>query len=454
MLTSSRTRIAVLTAVVIGGAIAAVIRPGPEAAPVERFDPGRTTSAAGMARTVATARRRLALNPEDAEAAVNLADVLMRQGRVERHGAHGAEAEVALRSVLRQEPDHYTAIRTLGVTLLAQHRFRDAAASAQQAMRRRPDDAWNYGVLGDAWLELGDYDQAFDAFDTMARLRPDAAAYDRVAYAQELQGRLDDALRTMERAAGATGAHDPESQAWHYAQLGHLHLEMGNLAAAHREFGRADFTFPGHPYARTGLARVAAARGDHAGALRLYRELLVSGPTPELAAAAGDLLALTGDDAGAATMYERAETLEREGWQEAAPQPAALARMLAERGLKTAEAVVLAEQAAAARADIFTMDALAIAYFRAGRLDEAAAAAGRALRTGSRDRRLLYHAAAIAHARGRDTEARRLLARIPGGHVASDVALARRSGAGWTDLVDLNPPPNAATAAATAPPLP
>ncbi len=435
MLNSSRTRIAVLAAVVLVGALAAVLRPGPEAAPVERFDPGRTTSAAGMAQTVATARRRLAVNPGDAEAAVNLADVLIRQGRVERHGAHGAEAEVALRFVLREEPDHYPALKMLGVTLLAQHRFRDAAASAQQAVRRRPDDAWNYGVLGDAWLELGDYDQAFDALDTMARLRPDAAAYDRVAYAQELQGRLDEALRTMHRAAEATGAHDPESQAWHYAQLGHLYLEKGNLDAAHREFGRADFTFPGHPYARNGLARVAAARGDYAGALQLYRALLASGPTPELAAAAGDLLALTGDDAGSAAMYERAEKLERDGWKEAEPQPAALARMLAQRGLKTPEAVVLAEQAAASRADIFTMDALAIAYFRAGRLDEAARASHRALRTGSRDRRLLYHTAAIEHARGRDTEARRLLARIPGGHAAVDVALARRWDAGWTDLV-------------------
>jgi tetratricopeptide (TPR) repeat protein len=431
MTVSSRTRIAVLSGVIIGGAgLAWAIRPQAASATlvansVERFEPGRTTSFEGMAQTVATARRRLAADPADVEAAVSLADVLMRQGRVERHGAHGAEAEAVLRSVLREEPDNYTAIRMLGVTLLAQHRFRDAVTAATRAIGLRPTDAWNYGVLGDAQLELGEYEQAFDAFDRMAAIRPDASVYARVAYAHELQGRLGEALRHMRRAAEATGAHDPESLAWHYAQLGHLYLEAGAVESARREFAHADYVFPGHPYARFGLARVAAARRDYASALRMYQELLVTGATPEIAASVGDMLALTGDSDGAAAMYAKAEALEREGWKEEAPQPAALARMLAERGLKTADAVALGEEAAATRSDIFTMDALALAYFRAGRLDEAAAASNQALRTGTGDRRLLYHAAAIAHARGRADEARRLLARVLEGTPALDVTIVQ-----------------------------
>jgi tetratricopeptide (TPR) repeat protein len=430
MTLSSRTRIAVLSGVIVGGAgLAYAMRPAsrvtPVATPVERFELGRTTSADGMAQTVATARRRLAADPTDVEAAVSLADVLMRQGRVERHGAHGAEAEAVLRSVLREEPDNYTAVKMLGVTLLAQHRFRDAVAAATKAIGLRPADAWNYGVLGDAQLELGEYDQAFDAYDRMAAIRPDASVYARVAYAHELQGRPGDALRHMRRAAEATGAHDPESLAWHYAQLGHLSLEMGAVDSASREFAHADHVFPGHPYAQLGLARVAAARKDYPTALRMYQALLVTGATPEVAASVGDMLGLTGDAAGAAAMYAKAETLEREGWKSEAPQPAALARMLAERGLKTPDAVALAEEAASKSSDIFTMDALALAYFRAGRLDEAAAASVRALRTGTRDRRLLYHAAAIARARGQIDEAKRLMAQVLEGTPALDVAIVR-----------------------------
>jgi tetratricopeptide (TPR) repeat protein len=366
----------------------------------------------------------VAARPSDATAAVRLADLLLRLARVESDGAHAIEAERVLTAVLDQTPGEYTALKMLGASYLSQHRFRQAADVARRAMQVRSDDAWTYGVLGDAMIELGEYQAAFDAFDQMARLRPDAAAYARVAYAYELQGNVREALRLMQRAADATGAHDAESLAWHYAQLGHLYLELGDVDAASREYRRADHAFPGHPYAQTGLARVAAARGDYAGALAIARALLERAPTPELAASVGDLLRVTGDTTGAETMYRHAEALEREGWENEAPQPQALARLFAERDMKSTEAVQLAEDAAAARADIFTLDTLAWAYYRAGRLDDAARESARALRTGTGDRRILYHAAAIANARGESAKARDLLQRVIENGAPLDLAIA------------------------------
>ena len=210
----------------------------------------------------------------------------------------------------------------------------------------------------------------------------------------------------MRMAAEATGTHDPESLAWHYAQVGNILFRMGRVDAASHEFARARHAFPGHPYARTGLARVAAARGDYPGALESYRALLGEAPTPELAATVGDLLGRTGDAAGAEAMYVQAETLEREGWQSEEPQPAALARMLAERGRDVEEAVTLAEEAARSRSDIFTMDALAWAYYQAGRFPEAHAASVQARRTGTADPRIRCHGAAIDEAVGDDGAAR------------------------------------------------
>jgi hypothetical protein len=68
------------------------------------------------------------------------------------------------------------------------------------------------------------------------------------------------------------------------------------------------------------------------------------------------------------------------------------------RGEKIDEAVRLAETAARDRDDIFTNDALAWAYFRAGRIDDASRASARAMRTGTRDRELRRRAATIADA--------------------------------------------------------
>jgi Tfp pilus assembly protein PilF len=111
-------------------------------------------------------------------------------------------------------------------------------------------------------------------------------------------------------------------------------------------------------------------------------------------------------------MYVEGERLEREGWQTEEPQPQALARFLAERNRKIPEAVRLAEEASARRQDVHTLDALAWSYYKAGRLAEARHAIARALRTGTRDARILTHAAAIAAAAGDDAGAAALRARI------------------------------------------
>jgi tetratricopeptide (TPR) repeat protein len=80
---------------------------------------------------------------------------------------------------------------------------------------------------------------------------------------------------------------------------------------------------------------------------------------------------------------------------------AALALFLADRDRKLDDAVMIAETVAKTRRDIFTEDALAWTYYKTGRLDEAAAASKRALRTGTRDENILSRAAAIQSALAR-----------------------------------------------------
>ena len=340
-------------------------------------------------------RARVAANPGDGEAAVLLADALMRLARVDGDASLPLEAERALRATVAHDPADYTARRMLGVVLLAQHRFTQALDAAREAQRVRPEDAWNYAVAGDALLELGRYQEAFASFDELNRRRPDAGAYARAAYARELQGDLASARAFMQMAADGTGAHDPEAQAWYLSQLGNLLLLEGRLDEADRKFRQAEFTFPGHPYGHTGRARVMIARGR----LREAYELLATGhDTPETWAMRGDIATRLGDNSAAKRAYEHAERAERDGWQKEEPQPAALARFFAERGMNSSEAIELAERAATTRHDIHTMDALAWAYWRAGRADDASKAIAVATSTGSKDPRIRCHADAIASA--------------------------------------------------------
>jgi tetratricopeptide (TPR) repeat protein len=361
------------------------------------------TTSSGLQQRIDEMDRRLRATPDDTGAAVLLADALLRQARATNDGRPAGRASEVLNAALKEHPGQYDVLRMLGAIYLSQHRFREALAVGRRSRDLRPDDAWNYGVMGDAQIELGEYSEAFDAFDKMMALRPNAAAYARVAYARELRGDVAGALAAMQMAAKATAPNDSEAQAWYAVQSGELHLKMHRWDDADREYRRALFVFANYPLAVTGQGKLRVARGDRDGALTIYLEQLKRTPTLDLAARIGDLYAERGDAAQSEHYYQLAEDLAGPG---VAQTEANLALFLADHDRKLSEAVEIAETVAAARHDIFTEDALAWAYYKAGRLDEAYAASQRALSTGSRDEALLSRAGRIRAAVDRQSGSR------------------------------------------------
>ncbi len=395
----------VIIAAVVAMVVAANIREGrssgrPSSVPPPLGAPGAPmTSREGLAKRVADMEARLAKRPADVGSSVLLADALIRLSRVTGTAGTTVRAEQVLSAAAREAPGNYDVLHAQGALLLSQHKFKEALAVAEQCRAQRPSDPTNFGVLGDAHLERGEYDAAFDAFDQMMRLRPNAASYSRVAYARELQGDLTGALQSMTLAADASAGSDVEGTAWYHAQVGELYLQLNKPDDAMREFATASHAFPGHPFAVRGYAKALVATGNPDQALSLLQDLVKTSPTPELYAQLGDLLTALGRPADATRQYALAEA----AWRSDAPEPKNLARFLAERRWKLDEAVQIAEGAAAVRQDIFTQDALAWAYFQSGRIDDARRTMALALRTGSRDPDLRRHAAAISKARALPT---------------------------------------------------
>lgn len=349
------------------------------------------SSREGLAGRIAAMDARLAADAGDVEAAVLLADALLRQGRISGSAAPSMRAEQVLRQALREAPGNYDALRMQAAVYLSQHRFREAIEVSERCREMRPADAVNFGAIGDAYIELGDYPQAFDAFDRMMTLRPSAAAYSRVAYARELQGNLPGALESMRMAADASEGGDLEAMAWYRAQVGELYLRMGRHAEALQFFAAASQAFQGHPFAVIGYAKTLEATGKKDEAKALLEDVAKRTPTPDVYARLGDLAAAGGSAAEAEKYWALAEA----AWRTEAPEPGHLARFLAERNRKIDEAVTIAESAAQTRNDIFTNDAVAWAYFKAGRTADAKRAIRNALRTGTKDPDILRHARAI-----------------------------------------------------------
>ena len=167
-----------------------------------------------------------------------------------------------LRRALALDPKDYLAVSGLGSLALSRHRFRDALALGEQARALNPDSARHYGVIGDALVELGRYREAFHAFDTMNRLRPEPL----VLRAHLLRPRADRPHRRRDqgdeaRVDAATGAAEPT--AWTHVQLGKLYFDHGRYADAEREYRLALRIFPDYAYGLDALAQALAARGAY-----------------------------------------------------------------------------------------------------------------------------------------------------------------------------------------------
>ncbi len=193
------------------------------------------------------------------------------------------------------------------------------------------------------------------------------------------------------------------------------------LAEARVAYERALNFFPRYSLAIVGLARVKAASGELDEAASLARPELERAPSIGLAAFLGDLAATRQQSDEAERYYNLAEAVGRGG---TSASDESFALFLAERHRSVAEAERLAEEAARTRHDIVTLDALAWARFRVGNIGGARTAIEDALRTGTRDRKLRYHAAAILQASGDVAAARDHLRLAIDGHRHFDLIAA------------------------------
>ncbi|HWS99921.1 MAG TPA: tetratricopeptide repeat protein [Pyrinomonadaceae bacterium] len=359
----------------------------------------------GQQETPADARIRAAQvkieqAPDVADGYNLLASAYQQKARETGDFGFNAEAEAALARSEEVAPDNYDALKLRAKLLLTYHKFGEALDVARRAQAMRPQDHDVYGALTDALVELGDYEEAVRAAQTMVNLRPDTASYSRVSYLRELHGDTEGAIEAMAVAVKAASPQDPENSAWCRVQLGNLLINAGRLAEAEREFDTALRISPDYRMALEGKARARIAAGDLESAVSIYKREQGRDPnSADAALALGDLYTRTGRADEAARQYKLFESAERENaaaendWHH-------LVYFWADHDLNLDEALALARRARETRRDIHTCDALAWTLFKRGYVEEARAAIDEATRLGTRDARILYHAGLIYNQSG------------------------------------------------------
>ncbi|MFL6020977.1 MAG: tetratricopeptide repeat protein [Gaiellaceae bacterium] len=309
-----------------------------------------------------------------------------------------AKAEGAYRQASELAPNDLPATIGLGAVALSRHEFRHALALGRRAVRLSPSTARGYGVVGDALLELGRYEEAFETFNRMVTLKPSVGSYARISYARELLGDIDGAAEAMSYAIDAA-AGEPEALAWSHTQLGKL-LWAHRRPGAFREYRAALAVQPRYVYALEALAAVETARGDARRGIELARRAADGLPLPQFVATLGDLLHRAGRDGAARRQYRLVAAIARLQRSNGVKVELEEAAFDLDHGINVRRALDLARAGRAARPSIDGDDILAWALVRNGRCGEALHYSNRALRLGTLDRKKFVHRAAIERCLG------------------------------------------------------
>lgn len=361
-----------------------------------------------LAAGIAALQQRLRDLPEDYASWTALGLAYVAQARATADPSYYPRADDAFAVVLDAVPEDADALAGQGALANARHEFALGRDLAERAVAAQPYDATAKGVLVDALLELGEYDEGLAVLQKMVDLRPGVASFSRVSYSYELRGDREGATYAMERALAIST--EPTDAAFALFQLGALALDAGDHKTAAARFDEGLQRDPGNVTILAGQARLAAAVGDVDEALAGYATVVERLPQPVYLVEYGELLESLGRDDEAQAQYDVADAAALLFADAGVTPDIELAIYDADHG-RPEQALATAEAQYETRRSVQVEDALAWALHANGRHDEALEHALAAQRLGTRSAVWDYHRGMIQIELGLVDDARASLTR-------------------------------------------
>lgn len=151
------------------------------------------------------------------------------------------KAEDLLEKSLELKPDNYSANLYIGLIKQAKHDFQSSIQYLEKAIDLSPNEAFAYGVLGDAYLELGNTSRAKTLYKKMHELRPSLDSYGRLSNLKFSKGDFDSALEDMKSAfnIGIKDSNSKENLAWCQVMIGSIYFEKQNYEEAESHYNKS-----------------------------------------------------------------------------------------------------------------------------------------------------------------------------------------------------------------------
>lgn len=343
-----------------------------------------------------------------------------------------SKAVTAVNRALEVEPENSMSQKLQGSLLLTFHRFPEALDAGTKLQQKYPQDAFVYGVLTDANVELGNYEEAVKDVQQMVDLKPTMESYARVSHVRSLYGDTKGAIEAMDLAARIVHPLDKESQAWCRVFLGNEYFKAGKYKEAEAVYDIALKDFPEYHFALAGKGRARMAAGDYENAIKFMKQSQDRIPLTQTVIDLGDLYEKTGSTEKADEQYKLVEVIEQKlGLNN---DQRTLALFWGDHDLKLDEALEIAAREHATREDVYTADVYAWCLYKKGRFEEAKAAVTEAMRIKNKDARIFYHAGMIEKALGNKKEARQFLQTALQTNPAFDLLQAENAKAALAEL--------------------
>ncbi len=359
---------------------------------------------------VAELKQKISKDPSDVKPRLQIAMIYLAEARITgEHPYYYPAILTILDGIIAIDPKNFEATTFKSSVKMSQHQFAEARDLAEKARQINPNNAYVYGVLVDANVELGNYEEAVTMSDKMQALKPSLESYSRASYLREIYGNYPGSIAAMQLAVQA-GLPGSEPQCWSKNTLGHLYETTGQLGKAEQQYAEILSLRPSYAFALRGQAQIYKARKAYDKALNSLDKAAKIMPEFSFHEEMADIYAEQGQADKAKQKYAEVVGMLDQDAKSGHLVDLELCKLYTKTGQLDSAMVYGMNEYKRRPKNIDVNHALAWVYFKKNDLAKAQQHIQVAMRTGSKDPELLQRAGAIEVALGHVGQGNKLVA--------------------------------------------